>query len=47
VYFEAVAFRVGRGVTTLTTQNVSARFPDTASLATTSIERLKTNLATG
>lgn len=47
VYFQAVAFRVGRGITAFTTQNVAAPFPDTATLATTGIERLKTNLAKG
>jgi hypothetical protein len=47
VYFQAVAFRVGRGITALTTQNIAAPFPDTATLATTGIARLKTNLARG
>jgi len=47
VYYEAVAFRVGRGITTLTTQNTGTRLPDTASLASTSITRLETSLAAG
>jgi hypothetical protein len=47
VYFEAVAFRVGRGITAITTQNIGAAYPETASLATTGIDRLATNLGTG
>ena len=47
VYYQAVAFRVGRGITALSTQNVAEPFPDTAYLARTGITRLKTNLAKG
>lgn len=42
--FEAVAFRVGRGVTGITTQNVEEPLPITADLATTSIRRLRKGL---
>jgi hypothetical protein len=45
VYYQAVAFRVGRGVTAFTTQNVAAPLPDTPSLAATGIARLRSNLA--
>lgn len=41
---EAVAFRVGRGVTGITTQNVDEALPITADLATASIKRLKKGL---
>jgi hypothetical protein len=47
VYYEAFAFRVGRGVTTVTTQNIGIRLPHTASLAATGIKRLEKNLAAG
>jgi len=42
--FQAVAFRVGRGVTAITTQNPDVAFPDTADLALTSIKRLRKGL---
>ena len=41
---DIVAFRVGRGVTGLTTQNVDEALPITADLATLSIKRLKKGL---
>ena len=42
--FEAVAFRVGRGVTGLTTNNANEALPITPDLATASIKRLKRGL---
>ncbi len=42
--FELVAFRVGRGVTGITTENVDEPLPITADLATASIKRLKKGL---
>lgn len=42
--FEAVAFRVGRGVTGITTNHVGEALPLTPDLATTSIKRLKKGL---
>ena len=44
VKIQAVAFRVGRGVTGITTQNVDEPLPITAELASASIERLKKGL---
>ncbi|HEU5301799.1 MAG TPA: hypothetical protein VFW06_06125 [Acidimicrobiia bacterium] len=44
VILEAVAFRVGRGVTGITTQNVDEPLPITADLAIASIKRLKKGL---
>ncbi|MFO7592317.1 MAG: hypothetical protein R6X23_15745 [Acidimicrobiia bacterium] len=41
---QAVAFRVGRGVTGITTLNLGASLPETADLAITSIERLRKGL---
>jgi hypothetical protein len=44
VYFEAVAFRVGRAVTGLTTTNPGAAYPGSADLVFTTVARLKKNL---
>jgi len=44
VKLQAVAFRVGRGVTGITAQNVDEPLPITAELATASIKRLKRGL---
>ena len=44
VYFEAVAFRVGRAITGLTATNPGAAYPGSADLVFTSIARLKKNL---
>lgn len=42
--FEAVAFRVGRGITAITTNNVEEPLPITPDLATSSIKRLRKGL---